>query len=173
MCVFLTWCTALLEECSPSISCAILAIVGRSIEGAVFLPVVNNTTLCSSVGCSQALLCHCLLRGVKTDNNTRLVSMGGKQNHVHHCCVEGRAGRRVGSAAINPARPSTQYFFPAAARPSTRYFYSCARPPTHYFPPVLQHVALFLATFWPLLAAGADFGKMTYTIVFVSARRNF
>ena len=45
-------------------------------------------------------------------------------------CVEGRAGRRVGSAAINPARPST-----------------------HYFPPVLQHVALFLATFWPLLAS--------------------
>ena len=50
-----------------------------------------------------------------------------------------------------PARPSTQCFFTAAARPSTRYFYSCARPPTHYFPPVLQHVALFLATFWPLL----------------------
>ena len=31
--------------------------------------------------------------------------------------------------------------------------YWAARPPTQNIPPVLQHVALFLATFWPLLAS--------------------
>ena len=31
--------------------------------------------------------------------------------------------------------------------------YWAARPPTQNIPPVLQHVVLFLATFWPLLAS--------------------
>ena len=31
--------------------------------------------------------------------------------------------------------------------------FSFARPATHNFPPVLERVALFLATFWPLLTS--------------------
>ena len=72
-------------------------------------------------------------------------------------CVEGRAGG-LKSTVLRDGRPWTRpssntVLFSAAARPSTRYFYGSARPPTHNFPPVLQHVALFLATFWPLLAS--------------------
>ena len=75
-------------------------------------------------------------------------------------CVEGWAGE-LKSTVLRDGRPWT--------RPSSNtvlfyrlslntYFYSSARPPTHNFPPVLERVALFLATFWPLLASWSRVG---------------
>ena len=68
-------------------------------------------------------------------------------------CVGGRAENCVLGDGRSHGRPSL----------NTVLFSPPARPSTH-------SVALFLATFWP---AGTEFGKMTYTIGFVSARRNF
>ena len=80
---------------------------------------------------------------------TRLLLARRAQNVAKNRATCWRTGGKV--LCSRTGGSTATVLFSPPARPSTRYFYSCARPPTHYFPPVLQHVALFLATFWPLL----------------------